>query len=290
LLLPELIEISRARTEFLLDNYITNSHDLWPLLKKSMRYSTLNGGKKLRPLFVYAANLALGGVLENADAPAAAVELIHGYSLVHDDLPLMDNSALRRGKPSCHAVYGETLALLAGDALQTLAFQVLADHHSKLSAEQRIKMISVLCNACGADGMAGGQALDMFGKIECISHLEQLYNLKTGALLVAAVRMGAVAANHYDITILDTYAANLGLAFQIRDDLLDFESDEETIGKPSGIDVINKKITYPNVLGIAKSRQKIEELTHAALTASYELGASGAILRELAEYLLQRKC
>jgi farnesyl diphosphate synthase len=289
LLLPELIEISRARTENLLDKYIINSRDLLSLLKNSMRYGALNGGKRLRPLFVYATTHALGGKLENADTAAAAVELIHAYSLVHDDLPVMDNSDLRRGKTTCHKVYGEAIALLAGDALQTLAFQVLAEHPSSLSAEQRIQMVSILSQASGADGMAEGQTQDILGKVGCIADLEQLYHLKTGALLVASVRMGAIAAGYADIQVLDTYASDLGLAFQIRDDLLDFEGDAELIGKPSGIDVINKKITYPNVFGIAESKQKIAELTQSALDTIQELGTSGAILYELANYLLQRK-
>jgi farnesyl diphosphate synthase len=289
LLLPELIEISRARTENLLDNYITHSNICSSALQKSMRFSVLNGGKRLRPLLVYAAGMALGATLDKCDLPAAAIELIHSYSLVHDDLPAMDNADLRRGKPTCHKVFGEAMGLLAGDALQTLAFQLLAQHSIVLNTEQRLKMISILSNASGAEGMAGGQALDLQGDIENLADLDRLHRLKTAALLTASIRLGVVAADQEDNAMLETYAADLGLAFQIQDDLLDLEGDEVTLGKPQGIDVINKKITYPRLLGIAKSKQKIAELTHSALTAIQPLGANGNILCELAEYLLHRK-
>ncbi len=289
MLLPELIEISRARIENLLDNYITHSNICSPALQKSMRYSVLNGGKRLRPLLVYAAGLALGAPMDNCDLPAAAIELIHSYSLVHDDLPAMDNADLRRGKPACHKVFGEAMGLLAGDALQTMAFQLLSQRSIILNTEQRLKMISILSNASGAEGMAGGQALDLHGNIDNLADLSRLHSLKTAALWMASVRLGVVAAGFEDNDALETYAADLGLAFQIQDDLLDLEGDESTLGKPPGIDVINKKITYPQLLGIAKSKQKVAQLTHSALAAIQPLGANGNLLGELAEYLLHRK-
>jgi len=204
-------------------------------------------------------------------------------------LPAMDDADTRRGKPSCHKVYGEAMAILAGDALQTLAFQVLAQDQSDLDAEQRLKMVNILSVASGADGMAGGQALDILGKVETLAEVEHLYHLKTGALLTASVRLGMAAATIQDVPELVTYAEDLGVAFQIHDDLLDFESNEETLGKPQGIDVINKKITYPSLAGIAESKQKITELTQSALAAIEDFGTDGDILRQLAAYLLHRK-
>jgi farnesyl diphosphate synthase len=289
MLLTDLTEIFRVRTEKLIDNYITNSGIFPAELKKSLGYSVLNGGKRVRPLLVFAAGLALGGKLENLDAPAVAIELIHSYSLVHDDLPAMDNADLRRGKPSCHTVFGAALAILAGDGLQTLAFQILAEHPCDLSAEQRLQMVQILSAASGISGMVAGQALDILGKVDNLNDLTQLQQLKTGALLTASVKLGMAGANQWDAGLIN-FADNIGLAFQIQDDLLDLESDTETLGKPQGIDAINKKITYPQLLGAAKSRQKILELTQTALASLQHLGENGALLRAVAEYLLQRKC
>jgi geranylgeranyl pyrophosphate synthase len=276
------------RTDQLYHKFIKFTGHPSAKLQDAMGYALFNGGKRVRPLLVYAAGLALGGAIENLDAPAAAIELIHTYSLIHDDLPAMDNADLRRGKPSCHKVFGDAMAILAGDALQTLAFQIITDTNSDLSAAQRIDMIAILSQASGQAGMAGGQALDITEKISDIDQLTHLNQLKTGALLTACVKLGAIAANNAEHSLVK-YADCLGLAFQIQDDILDIESDVTTIGKPVGIDAINQKITYPTLLGIDNSRQKVQELIDCALSSLDSLGNEATTLRELAEYLLQRK-
>ena len=288
--LSDLTIICHSKIEKLLDNYSTHFPSL--SLQKATFYGVLNGGKRIRPLLVYSIGYALNVDLDDLDAPACAIELIHSYSLIHDDLPAMDNADLRRGKPTCHKVYGEAMAILAGDALQALAPYLIATHPCNLTAAQRLSMIAILCQASGPAGMAGGQALDISEKSATIDDLMQLYSLKTGALLTAAVKLGIAGAKDIDknaAASLEKYAECLGLAFQIQDHLLDIESDTETLGKPQGIDVINKKTTYPGLAGIEKTRDKIQELTASAMGAIEFLGTKGNILRELAEYLLRRK-
>jgi farnesyl diphosphate synthase len=257
-------------------------------LHRAMRYAVLGGGKRLRPLLTYAASLALGYDGPELDAPACAVELIHAYSLVHDDLPAMDDDALRRGRPTCHIVFGEAMAILAGDALQALAFERLAHGHTLRGMD----MLSTLGHACGAEGMAGGQALDLtaIGQRLDLAELEHMHACKTGALIRAAVRLGALTANAdvQALQALDRYAADVGLAFQVRDDILDVEGESTVIGKTAGKDAAAGKPTFPSIIGLEASRTRLTELTNTALDAIAPFGERGALLHELAHYAANR--
>lgn len=290
-LLNELSLLCKNRLETLFETYLIKPRYCAPTLQNAMIYSVQNGGKRVRPLLVYAVGKTFEVANENMDAAACAIELIHCYSLIHDDLPAMDNADLRRGKPSCHKAFDEATAILAGDAFQPLAFSILATHPSSLSEKQRLMMITTLSEAAGVLGMASGQALDLAG-VSTISELNEMYDYKTGALLVASVKLGLIAANNTDIMIenaLHTYIKNIALAFQIQDDLLDIQGDPTLTGKPQGIDQTNQKITYPNILGIKKTQALVEELFAGALQAVQILGNNAEILRELAYYLLHRK-
>lgn len=222
-------------------------------LHRAMRHAVLGGGKRLRPMLVYAAGAATGADESLLDAPAAAVELVHAFSLVHDDLPAMDDDELRRGRPTVHVAFDEATAILAGDALQALGFSVLAEE-SRAPDALRVAWLATLAQATGAAGMCGGQALDMdgTGAALALAELERLHALKTGALIRAAVRLGALAgrADAGTLAALDDYASALGLAFQIRDDLLDIEASSEQLGKTAGKDAVQAKSTYPALLGV----------------------------------------
>jgi farnesyl diphosphate synthase len=265
-------------------------------LVAAMRHAALIGGKRIRPLLVYATGHMLGAADDSLDAPAVAVELIHAYSLVHDDLPAMDDDDLRRGQPTVHIAFDEATAILAGDALQTLAFQTLSE--APLSADARIALIHELAFASGAAGMCGGQALDINatgrGSDIALADLQRLHALKTGALLRASVRFGAIAAGithetHADArTTLDRYADALGLAFQIRDDLLDIEADSATLGKTAGKDVAQNKATFPALLGIDGSRARLSELAETMRTSIVGFGAGSTLLAELAHRVVER--
>ncbi|MHB1058145.1 MAG: polyprenyl synthetase family protein [Rhodanobacter sp.] len=262
-------------------------------LHRAMRYAVLGGGKRLRPLLVYAAAQALGEDGPPLDDAACAVELIHAYSLVHDDLPAMDDDALRRGRPTCHIVFGEAMAILAGDALQALAFEILAGENSRQAgAATGIAMLRTLGQACGAEGMAGGQALDLaaVGRPLTLDELEHMHACKTGALIRASVRLGALAAGAGGDTLqaLDRYAHAVGLAFQVRDDILDVEGESAVIGKTAGKDAAAAKPTFPSIIGLDASRARLDELTAQALAAIAPLGESGTLLRELALYSARR--
>jgi farnesyl diphosphate synthase len=218
------------------------------------------------------------------------VELIHAYSLVHDDLPAMDDDALRRGRPTCHIVFGEAMAILAGDALQALAFEILAN--DPRNGERGIAMVKTLGYACGAEGMAGGQALDLaaVGRTLSLAELEHMHACKTGALIRAAVRLGALmaAADSDALQALDRYAAAVGLAFQVRDDILDVEGESTVIGKTVGKDAAANKPTFPSIIGLEASRARLVALTEAALEAIAPFGAHGVLLEELARYAAHR--
>lgn len=262
-------------------------------LHRAMRYAVLGGGKRLRPLFVYAAGHALGCDGPILDAPACAVEIIHAYSLVHDDLPAMDDDALRRGRPTCHIVFGEAMAILAGDALQALAFEILASAPGGDDPRQRIAMLRALGAACGAEGMAGGQAFDLagVGRKLSLDELERMHAYKTGALIRASVRLGALAAGCLDDAMLDRldrYAHAVGLAFQVRDDILDVEGESAVIGKTAGKDAAADKPTFPSILGLDASRERLTTLVDEALDAIGPLGERGEWLAELARYSAQR--
>jgi farnesyl diphosphate synthase len=261
-------------------------------LQAAMRHAALLGGKRMRPLLVYATGRMLGADDTTLDAPASAVELIHAYSLVHDDLPAMDNDALRRGQPTVHVAFDEATAILAGDALQTLAFRQLAD--APAPAEVRIAMVRELATASGALGMCGGQAFDIDatgrgGDID-LRELERLHAMKTGALLRCAVRLGALAggADATAHAALDRYAEALGLAFQIRDDLLDIEADSATLGKTAGKDAAQNKATFPALLGIDGSRARLASLHETMRQAIAPFGDDAATLAELARMVVER--
>lgn len=264
-------------------------------LHRAMRYSVLSGGKRLRPLLVYATGMAFGAPPARLDAAAAAVEIIHAYSLIHDDLPAMDNDELRRGRPTCHIAFGEAMAILAGDALQALAFELLAgDRHLEVDAETRVDMLRTLGHACGSAGMAGGQAFDLaaVGRILSAQELERMHVHKTGALIRASVRLGAQVAGCRDDQVLESlerYGHCIGLAFQIRDDILDVEGDSLQLGKTAGKDEAANKPTYPAIIGIEASRALLGELTTQALAAIAALGPAGWHLRELALFVADRE-
>jgi geranylgeranyl pyrophosphate synthase len=262
-------------------------------LHRAMRYSVLGNGKRLRPLFVYAAGHALGCDSTILDAPACAVEIIHSYSLVHDDLPAMDDDDLRRGRPTCHIVFGEAMAILAGDALQALAFEILAVPHEGDDANQRIAMLRTLGTACGAEGMAGGQAFDLaaVGQRLSLDELERMHTYKTGALIRASVRLGALAAGCTDEAMfarLHRYGHAVGLAFQVRDDILDVEGESAVIGKTAGKDAAADKPTFPSIIGLDASRARLAALVDEALDAIAPLGERGEWLADLARYSARR--
>lgn len=264
-------------------------------LYEAMRYSVMNGGKRVRPLLVYAACEALGGAAEQANGAACAVELIHAYSLVHDDLPAMDDDDLRRGQPTTHKAFDEACAILAGDGLQTLAFTVLSDAQlTPQTSDTRLKMVSTLAVAAGPAGMVGGQAIDLGSvglKLDQTA-LAFMHRHKTGALIEASVKLGALAsssASQAQLDALQTYARAIGLAFQVQDDILDVESDTATLGKRQGADIARDKPTYPALLGLEEAKHYALELRDQALEALQPFNAAAEPLRSLARYIVERR-
>ena len=284
---------AQAQTELVLSRALPPATQSPEGLHEAMRYATLGGGKRLRPLLVLAA-AELGAADEAAVAQAvAAVECIHVYSLVHDDMPAMDNDSLRRGKPTCHVQYGEAAALLAGDALQTLAFELLS-RPTGLPGARQLRMLSTLAQASGSLGMAGGQAIDLanVGKAMNQAALEQMHGLKTGALIRAAVALGALSCPDVDdegLARLDDYARKTGLAFQVIDDVLDCEADTATLGKTAGKDADADKPTYVKLMGLPQARSYAETLVAEAVAALAPFGEKAAHLRGLAEFVTARK-
>jgi geranylgeranyl pyrophosphate synthase len=264
-----------------------------PRLLEAMRYSTLGGGKRVRPVLVYATGEALGAPLELLDAPAAAVELIHVYSLVHDDLPAMDNDDLRRGRPTCHRAFDEATAILVGDALQARAFEVLANAPATIAATARLEMLRVLADAIGTRGMAGGQAIDLESVQQKLDEaaVERMHRQKTGALIQASVLLGAITAgiaHAAQRTALEEFGAEIGLAFQIQDDILDVEGTTSALGKRAGADADRVKPTYPSVLGLAAARVQALRRRDRALAALAPMGPDFAPLGEFADFLVAR--
>ena len=284
---------AQAQTELILARLLPSADETPAKLHEAMRYVTLGGGKRLRPLLVLAAS-ELGDAEQGAVEQAmAAVEMVHVYSLVHDDMPPMDNDSLRRGKPTCHVQYDEATALLVGDALQTQAFDVLS-RATALPAARQLAMVSTLAKASGSLGMAGGQAIDLsnVGKALHQAELEQMHGLKTGALIRAAVVLGALACpdlSQDEIALLDQYATKLGLAFQVIDDVLDCEADTATLGKTAGKDADNDKPTYVKLMGLAEARAYAETLVADAVALLQPFGDKAVHLRLLAEFVTARK-
>ena len=262
-------------------------------LHEAMRYSTLGGGKRVRALLAYAAGDFCGAELSKIDVPAAAVEVIHAFSLVHDDLPCMDDDDLRRGKPTTHKEYGSAMALLVGDALQSLAFQLISQDKLLKSATQKLQMLHILSLASGSRGMAGGQAIDIesIGIPLTREELEQMHIHKTGALIRAAALLGAYSADDPDdekVKTIDHFAKAIGLAFQVVDDILDAEADTKTLGKTAGKDALNNKSTYVTILGLHAAKQLARELHANAMAALSFYGREADLLRHLASFITER--
>ena len=261
-------------------------------LHDAMRYAVFNGGKRVRPLLVYAAGECLGLQESLLDAPAAAIELVHAFSLVHDDLPAMDDDDLRRGKPTLHRQYDEATAILAADALQPLAFSILANA-SGVAPATRIRLVKLLADACGSIGMTGGQSLDLAAEGQSLdaAQIEHMYGLKTGALIHASVVSTLVLSTDLSperISALDAFGRIIGVAFQIKDDILDVEGETEIIGKPSGSDQRLDKATFPGRVGIANARQRCDELLNGALEHLDDFGSDAEPLSWLARFIVER--
>ena len=284
----------QQRIEALLQNLLPDPGIAPQRLHQAMRYAVLGAGKRVRPLLAFAAGELAQADPERAAIAGAAVELIHAYSLVHDDLPCMDDDVLRRGKPTCHVEYDEATALLVGDALQSLAFQLLGEYRLADDAAAQLDMVKLLAAASGSRGMAGGQAIDLeaVGRSLSVPELEFMHIHKTGALIRAAAVLGARCGNGLDdkaLAQVDYFAKCIGLAFQVVDDVLDAEAPTATLGKTAGKDAQQGKPTYVSALGVAGSRTFAEELRNDALRALEGFGARALRLRQLADFIVLRK-
>ena len=284
----------QARMEGVLARVLPAAHVAPARLHEAMRYATLGGGKRVRPLLAFAAGEISGAAPERVEIVAAAVEMLHAYSLVHDDLPCMDDDVLRRGKPTVHVEFDQATALLAGDALQALAFQLLAEHKLADDAATQLDMVKTLAAAAGSRGMAGGQAIDLesTGKPLSLAELEFMHIHKTGALIRAAVLAGVASGarpSAESSARLDRYAKCIGLAFQVVDDVLDAEASTATLGKTTGKDAKQGKPTYVPALGVAGARAHAEALRQEAHTALAGFGVRARRLRELADFIVTRK-
>lgn len=290
------MQIYKQRVETWLRNLLTSKPTDGNDLRAAMVYSVLNNGKRLRPALVYATGQILNVPLEQLDAAAASVELIHCYSLVHDDLPAMDDDDLRRGMPTCHKAYSEATAILTGDALQALAFQILADTElNPISPQQQIAMVHCLAKAAGPAGMVLGQAQDLAAEYKAVTldELTTLHSNKTGALFCASVEMALIASQHNNDPIIREallgYAYNLGLAFQIQDDILDITSDDATLGKPVGSDQALGKSTFPGLLGLSAAQHKANTTFEQALACLEQIKGDNSHLKALADLLVIRQ-
>lgn len=292
------IKVYQKRCEEKLRSLLPAQNSTKSQLAEALAYAVLSGGKRIRPLLCYATAQALSAPADHVDAVACAVELIHAYSLVHDDLPAMDNDDLRRGQPTCHKAYNEATAILVGDALQALAFEVIAnDTLSPASHQQKLALVLDLAQACGVFGMVEGQCLDIAaeGQQLTLADLEHIHQLKTGALITSSVTLAAKACdyrNPHVIALLSRYATLLGLAFQVKDDILDVTTETDTLGKTQGADAALEKATYPALLGLEGAEQKLQALHQdiqnilQSLTTS--LGSPANILGDLANHIIQR--
>jgi len=281
------IEFYRERINTLLTDHLPKDSSK---LSQAMRYATLNGGKRLRPLLVYATGLSIGAALETLDYPAMAVEIIHAYSLIHDDLPAMDNDLLRRGQPTCHVVFGEAIAILTGDAMQAFAFELLALCKNK----NVVAMIALLAQACGAAGMAGGQAEDLLavGQIIAEKQLQTIHQAKTGALIKASILLGALSGKPLSPTWrmrLEKFSLAFGIAYQIQDDIFDIACTTEIRGKQQGADAALNKPTYPAILGLEQSKRRLQEITASLRQDLIDLQLPDSLLAQLIASILTRE-
>jgi farnesyl diphosphate synthase len=279
----------QAQAERTLNGILPDENLAPHTLHRAMRYSALGGGKRVRALLCYAAAEFCHTKNAISDVAAAALEMIHAYSLVHDDMPCMDDDDLRRGKPSCHKQFDDATALLVGDSLQTLAFDILS-RPLPIKADKQLHMVNLLAKASGTSGMAGGQAIDLnsVGKALNQAELAHMHRLKTGALIEAAVLLGAIAGTESQVAAVKDFATNIGLAFQVVDDILDVEADSTTLGKTAGKDAANSKPTYVSILGLAAAKQHAHFLYQAALKALSPFGEEASRLRQLAEFIMHR--
>ncbi|MCF8198530.1 MAG: polyprenyl synthetase family protein [Sulfuritalea sp.] len=282
----------QQRTETALETALPAAGIAPARLHEAMRYSVLGGGKRVRPLLCHATGAIFGADIDVLDTPAIAVELIHAYSLVHDDLPCMDDDILRRGKPTCHVEFDEATALLVGDALQTLAFQALSCHLTGLAAARQLDMLSLLALASGSRGMAGGQAVDLaaVGHQLTLSELEYMHIHKTGALIRASVLLGAHCGEAMPDALehLGHFANRIGLLFQVVDDILDTEASTATLGKTAGKDAAHNKPTYVNILGLSEAKAKASRLRQDAHDSLAPFGDSATRLHELTDFIVER--
>lgn len=287
----ELKQWSR-RVDEALERYLLPTEEYPSTIHEAMRYSIFAGGKRLRPILVLAATQAVDGDIEKAMPVACAMELIHTYSLIHDDLPAMDNDDYRRGRLTNHKVYGEAMAILAGDALLTKAFELIAQTDSAIPATAVNRVTLEIARAAGSQGMIGGQVVDMLSENQNIAGdvLEYIHRHKTGALFRASLRAGAIlgGASEEQLAALTVYAEQMGLAFQIKDDLLDIEGDAAKIGKPVGSDVKNQKVTYPSIYGLEEARQMAASASAEAVAALKIFGAKAEFLREMMHFIISR--
>lgn len=291
--LDEQIKVSRERVESFIARYFEQTHFTDPTLQKAMRYSLTIGGKRLRPFLVYTTGQLFNAEMDDLDVVAAAIECIHTYSLIHDDLPAMDDDELRRGRPTCHIAFDEATAILAGDALQTLAFELISNHTFKVPANNVITMFRVLARATGFLGMAGGQAMDIAatGKSIDAKQLETIHRLKTGALLQAAIELGCLCSTNVeekDLALLQVFGQKVGLAFQVQDDILDVIGDTTILGKPQGSDQELAKSTYPALLGLEGAKQFANQLVEDSITALHGLSQPSESLMLLAHFIIER--
>ncbi len=285
---------SQQQVEKVIQEILNSTGNIAPTLNEAIHYSIFNGGKRFRPSLCYATALALNADTSKVDCVAAAIEIIHCYSLVHDDLPSMDDDSLRRGKPTCHIVYGESNAILAGDAMQAFAFQVLIELNPKITTEQKLSMIIELSKASGNEGMAAGQALDLEAtNKDCdLEQLERIHRFKTGKIIQACIDLSAIALGQQNTEAhlsLQAYAQALGLAFQVKDDILDVEGNTETLGKNQGADAAMNKNTYPRLLGLENAKFMANELHEKALSAISAFGKEADTLRALSHYVIHRE-
>ncbi|QSX30998.1 (2E,6E)-farnesyl diphosphate synthase [Shewanella cyperi] len=292
-MLKHSLALCQARVDAILAREIDQLDDGAPRLKQAMRHGALLGGKRIRPFLVYAVGELLGVDKQQLDPCAAAIECIHAYSLIHDDLPAMDNDCLRRGQPTVHIAFDEATAILAGDALQTLAFDIISTADAELDAQQRLQMVKALAQASGYAGMCGGQAIDLAatGQSIDLAQLTRLHNLKTGALIRCAAELALIAAKapESEKAALRSYADAIGLAFQVQDDILDITATTEELGKPQGSDLNANKSTFPKLLGLAGAQQTADNLVADALSALAKLPYNSQLLAEFARFIIERR-